>query len=171
MPFLLSNLAYVSSDGAAVPVLAPEVLCTADRANEPVDGYAQNAAPARFDTPSPAEDAPASVAPSAGWRETHLYADCWIPKQSDAQRKITDSRGHGAFCRRLKYPWKLTKELLVSIDVVAIDLSQSLSDGNGLQQAHCPDETCCDEQPRPVVAKWQPPAHLPQRKCNKSSSQ
>lgn len=36
------------------PVLAPEVLCTAERANDPVEGYAQNAAPAKLEIPSPA---------------------------------------------------------------------------------------------------------------------
>ena len=59
-------------DGTAIPVLAPEVLCTADRANEPVDGYAQNAAPARFDTPSPAERALASEAPTLD-SEGHIH--------------------------------------------------------------------------------------------------
>ena len=58
---------------------------------------------------------------------------------------------------------KRTKKLLVCIDVVAIDLSQSLGDGDGLQQAHRADETCRNEQPRPVVAQRQPPAHLPSR--------
>ena len=37
-----------------IPVLAPEVLCTAERAKDPVEGYAQNAAPAKLDTPNPA---------------------------------------------------------------------------------------------------------------------